>query len=123
MTLTIQETIVNPDFQTVARLEHFDSGRLYITAFRDGDFSHFGTICHANIGSDKHVTDAHKNKLCKSLGFSGHNPKAHRRFAHTDAEIIGAGLSTDLNPQTNALVFGQGENTGNQYCDIYSCMG
>ena len=39
------EAIKNPDFATVARLENYNSGRLYLTVFRDSELSHFGPIC------------------------------------------------------------------------------
>ena len=39
------EAIENPDKATVARLENYDSGRLFLTVFRDGEFSHFGPVC------------------------------------------------------------------------------
>ena len=39
--------VENPEKATVARLENYNSGRLFLIVFRDSEFSYFGPICRS----------------------------------------------------------------------------
>jgi len=102
------EPVDNPDKATVARLENYNSGRLFLIVFRDGEFSHFGPICRS-VKNYKVDFNA-KDKICKALGFDGQGEDTFPDTSiHNLPPVIGRGLAQYDSPY-NPLFVGEGDD-------------
>ena len=109
------EAIDNPDFATMARLENYNSGRLYMTVFRDGELSSFGPVCQG-VRNTRVSWDV-RDKLCKALGFGG---ESMTKIKPSDAgedmpPYVARGTTMDFDPHSNPMVFGDADNKGYLY--------
>lgn len=100
--------VENPEKATVARLENYNSGRLFLIVFRDSEFSHFGPICRS---IKEHKVDFNaKDEICKALGFDGQGEDTFPDTSiHNLPPVIGRGLATYDSPY-NPLFVGKGKN-------------